>query len=44
LDNNRENTKVRKFFTERSLRPLTWIDKKEKCIEKFDEMYMKLKN
>ena len=38
LDNNRENIKVRKFFTERRLRPLTWMDKKEQCIEKFNEI------
>jgi len=28
LDNNIENIIVRKFFTERRLRPLTWIGKK----------------
>ena len=38
LDNNRENIKVKKYFTERRLRPLTWMDKKVQCIEKFNEI------
>jgi biotin operon repressor len=34
LYKNKENSEVRKYFTERRLRPLTWIDKKEQCIVK----------
>jgi len=33
---------VRKYFTERRLRPLTWIDKKEQCIEKLYEILRKI--
>ena len=38
LDKNRKNNDVKKHLTERRLRPLTWIDKKEQCIEKFNEI------
>ena len=35
LDENRENLQVRKYITERKLRPLTWIDNEEHCIDRF---------
>ena len=38
FDKNRENTEVKKYFTERRLRPLTLIDDKELCIVKFNEI------
>ena len=43
LENNKANLQIRSFLTERSLRPLTWIDDKEKCEMKFYEMIDKLK-
>jgi len=42
LDNNRENSEVRKYFTERRLRPLTLIDDKTACIEKLYEILKKI--
>ena len=42
LENNKENLQIRKHLTERRLRPLTWIDDKEKCVKRFYEMIDKL--
>ncbi|MFC1562557.1 hypothetical protein ACFL4Z_00725 [candidate division KSB1 bacterium] len=41
LDKNRENTEVKKYFTERRLRPLTLIDDKTVCNKRFCEILMK---
>lgn len=38
LEKNKENSEVRKYFTERRLRLLTWIKDTEQCIKKFNEM------
>ena len=43
LDENRENLQVRKYITERKLRPLTWIDNEELYVKKFNEIIDKLK-
>ena len=38
LDENRKNTDVKKHFTERRLRALTWIEDEKECIGKFNEI------
>ena len=43
LDHNQDNLQIRKFLTERRLRPLTWIDDEEECKKKFYEMIDKRK-
>ena len=44
VDNNRENLEVRKFFIERRLRSITWINNEKQCIEKFNEIIRALLN
>ena len=41
LDENQGNLQIRKYLTERRLRPLTWMDNKEQCMKKFNEMINK---
>jgi len=43
LEKNRENLQVRQYFTERKLRPLTWINNEERCMKKFIEIINKHK-
>ena len=42
LDKIKENDEFKKYLTERKLRPLTLIDNKNKCIEKFNEIIRQL--
>ena len=32
LEDNKENLPIRKYLTERKLRPLTWIDNEKQCM------------
>ena len=38
LDHNQDNLLIRKFLTERRLRPLTWIDDDEECVRRFESL------
>ena len=42
LEENQNNLQIRKYLTERRLRPLTWINDKEQCMKIFYEMIDKL--
>ena len=42
LVENQDNLQIRKFLTERKLRPLTWIDNEEQCMKRFNEIIDKL--
>ena len=43
LDENQENLQIRKYLTERKLRPSTYIDNEEQCMKKFNEIINKHK-
>ena len=38
LEENRENAEIKRYFTERRLRPLTWIGNDEAKIEEFNKI------